>query len=824
MSEETPQFDETMEVVDLESRWKLGKVLGKGAMGEVLLATDTRLERKVAVKRMLGSEVTNATSVQRFLTEAKSIAALNHPSIVQIYDYGQTKDGPYLIMEYVEGGSLADRCESGRLAKADAISLTSQLCSALVAAHTASIIHRDIKPANVLLTRDGIPKLTDFGLAKPIAADTSMTAAGSVLGTPKYMSPEQVRGRPVDHRSDLFSLGIVLYEMLTGTTPFSGASLGDVFDRILNQQVPLLAEQGVKDASDIDTLLQKCLAKNPDDRYSDPTGFLQDLQQLQSGVLPGSGVALTVPAAPAAVAGLDQTMEVAGDGTSISSSADVIRDSDVVILAAAVDDHPITPGTDGWVTKLTEHVQVRLQQLSGQDLRVTKLTNIPNSDEGWDAIEPALEKLDAVICVLSPAFLQTIPAHQFMEHFAAKSISSGGPVVDSRSRFLKVVKTPVAESEMPSTLRSRVSGLMDYSFFEEDPDSSRVSEFDERFGAEANQKYYSRVYDVCQELWPVIKTLKQRSGALVQSAVTDGDTKTIYLAQTTSDLAGEAEKIRRELIGRGHKVVPSQPLSMVGDELLPQVTDYLSESSLSIHPVGKSYGIVPEGESESLVAIQNRLAAETTQAGDLDRVVWIPRDMEIVDERQQDFLQGLKTAPDLYAGAEIIQGQLSGLKEYVLDRLKPNTPKAGNETSGDAGDQPLRVYLICDERDEEAVEVVEDFLFDQGLEISLPAFGAEEEEAAETHRENLVDADAVLIYYGAARHSWVDIKVRNLMKARGYGRTSDISLQAVYVAPPIDRRKERFRSHTAQVIQGSEPFDGAVLEKFVDAIKASRQS
>ena len=120
--------------------------------------------------------------------------------------------------------------------------------------------------------------------------------------------------------------------------------------------------------------------------------------------------------------------------------------------------------------------------------------------------------------------------------------------------------------------------------------------------------------------------------------------------------------------------------------------------------------------------------------------------------------------------------------------------------------------------------MLEDFLFDQGMEISLPAFGAEEEEAAEAHRENLVDADAVLIYYGAARHSWVDIKVRNLMKARGYGRTSDISLQAVYIAPPIDRRKERFRSHTAQVIHGSEPFDGSVLEEFVDAIKSSRQT
>jgi formylglycine-generating enzyme required for sulfatase activity/serine/threonine protein kinase len=215
----TGDADLDMEIVDL-SRYEVQETLGKGGMGEVLLATDTRLNRKVAIKRMLGDAVKSQTAVKRFLTEAQSIAALNHFNIVQIHDYGRDKDGPFLIMEYVGGGSLLDKCGEGALPLEEAIELTCQLCDGLEMAHDAGIIHRDIKPANILLTTDGLPKLTDFGLARQDTGDTGQTMAGAVLGTLDFMPPEQRRdATETDARSDLWALAATLYQMVTGEPP-----------------------------------------------------------------------------------------------------------------------------------------------------------------------------------------------------------------------------------------------------------------------------------------------------------------------------------------------------------------------------------------------------------------------------------------------------------------------------------------------------------------------------------------------------------------------------------------------------------------------------
>ena len=252
-------FDDGMEVVDLSARYTIEGTLGKGGMGEVLLATDTRLERKVAIKRMLGDGAKSRTAVSRFISEAKAIAKLDHDNIVDVYDYGRSSDGPFLVMQYVDGGSLLDRCQAGALPVEEAVDLTCQICDALTKCHDAGVIHRDIKPANILMTGDGSPRLTDFGLVKEDMIDGGQTAAGAVLGTLDFMPPEQRKDAAlVDARSDLWALGATLYQMVSGRSP-----------KIIKfSQVP----QALQD------VLEKALEDEKDDRYQTAREFKEALQ------------------------------------------------------------------------------------------------------------------------------------------------------------------------------------------------------------------------------------------------------------------------------------------------------------------------------------------------------------------------------------------------------------------------------------------------------------------------------------------------------------------------------------------------------------------
>ena len=237
---------------------------------------------------------------------------------------------------------------------------------------------------------------------------------------------------------------------------------------------------------------------------------------------------------------------------------------------------------------------------------------------------------------------------------------------------------------------------------------------------------------------------------------------------------------------------------MLARDVETVVRDCLAKCTIAIHLLGQRYGVTPEDSSESLPAWQVRLTAEPACRPDLQRLIWMPGG-ESADERQRAFVLRVQEDPALHHRAEVIEGNLNLLKKDLIRRLAPpeEKPKAAVPAKSPGGAPKL--YLICDPKDEPAVEPLEDYLFGQGLEVMLPAFDGDDADAAALHQDNLLTCNAVLVYYGAAPKAWVDIKLRELLKATGYGRPAPIAIQAVYVAPPDDRRQERFQSHQAGV-------------------------
>jgi beta-lactam-binding protein with PASTA domain/predicted Ser/Thr protein kinase len=263
-------------------RYRVVRKLGGGGMADVYLCEDRTLGRHVALKVLLQRYHGDATFVERFRREAKAAAGLNQANLVSIYDWGELGGTYYIVMEYVEGETLKEYIRrQGRLSGSEAVRVSLQLLAALEFAHRNGIVHRDIKPQNVMLDREGNAKVTDFGIAR--AGDSGMTEAGSILGTAQYLAPEQAQGQRVDARSDLYSVGIVLYEMLTGTVPFKGDSAVTVALKHVNEMAPEPAQLVPGLPYALNQIVLKAIAKAPADRYQTAAQFARDLHSAQIG-------------------------------------------------------------------------------------------------------------------------------------------------------------------------------------------------------------------------------------------------------------------------------------------------------------------------------------------------------------------------------------------------------------------------------------------------------------------------------------------------------------------------------------------------------------
>ena len=366
-----------------------------------------------------------------------------------------------------------------------------------------------------------------------------------------------------------------------------------------------------------------------------------------------------------------------------------------------------------------------------------------------------------------------------------------------------------------------LQGSLGYEFYEYDQARNRAKEFSSEIVPARDIRYWEKLDDLAYDIKQLIETLRHSAGPASAPASTPVSTSaaTIYLAETTSDLTEQRDKIKRELQQHGHIVLPDKGLPLVGQAFKQEVTDCLSRSQLSVHLIGEHYGIIPEGESRSVIELQNELAA--IEGSRLQRVIWMPVGLQPQSELQQKFVNQLRLGLSSQQGTDLLETKLEDLKTVIQEKLtRPDKPQAASATSsnGDAAS----VYLICDKQDMDSVKPIEDYLFDKGLDVTLPAIEGDETQIIQDHKDNLMMCDAVMIYYGRAGELWLRMKQRELQKVAGYGRTEPLTAKAIYITGPPTDSKERIRDHDALVIKNYEAFSPERLQSFLERVQRAR--
>jgi len=484
---------------------------------------------------------------------------------------------------------------------------------------------------------------------------------------------------------------------------------------------------------------------------------------------------------------------------------------DIFISYAHIDNKTRTKDQEGWIARLHQDLDLRLNQLLGEKPKIWRDNRLGGSDYFNEVILNALVKTAILVSVLSPRYVKSEWCIKEGEEFINAAEQNIGFRINNKARILKVIKTPLLigdhiDKELKSLdnldeeLKSRgekfcaeIRQLLSYEFFEVDPVTGHPREFMD-FSGKFEREYWEKLEDLAYEIRQLLEILKTQQPPPASGV-------TVYLAETTSDLRAERDQIRRELLTRGHTVLPDRPLPLFGPELENLVRENLERCNLSIHLIGGHYGILPENANRSIVELQNVLSIERSrQVPNFSRLIWLPIHLLAKDERQKAFVTNLQDNPGLQRGDDLLQTTLEDLKTTIQDKLKSIQNQSEGSNSEGEDDGITRVYLICAQRDLDDTVPLDNYLYDQGFEVLLPLFEGDEADVTGKHQENLRICDAVLIYYGHANEAWLWRKVSDLRKASGYGRSTPIPVKAVYVTSPEDRHKARYRSREVDAV------------------------
>ncbi|MEZ5319193.1 MAG: DUF4062 domain-containing protein [Vicinamibacterales bacterium] len=522
---------------------------------------------------------------------------------------------------------------------------------------------------------------------------------------------------------------------------------------------------------------------------------------------------------------------------------------DAFISYAHLDNVELVEGRKGWVANLHRALEVRVAQLLGKPPQIWRDPKLSGNDLFEASILDRLRRVAILVAVVSPRYLKSEWTIRELEEFRVAAEAQGGLRVQDKARIFKVLKTPVPLDRLPDSLR----GLLGYEFFRLDPESGKIRELDEIFGSEAHRDFWLQLDDLAHDVCALLEMLEREDAnraAASSAALTGGaparaasqaaarpaaapgpaaTTNAVFLAETTSDLREYREAVRRDLQQSGLVVLPDRPLPFVAAEAEALARDQLAMCRLSIHLIGRHYGVVPEGSDRSLIELQHELATERSQSAPLARLIWIPEGLSVDDDRQRRVLDRLRMDPRVGTEADLLETYFEDLRTTIQDWLRrpaPAPPAAADATTpverADADDEPPRLYLVADERDVARLDPWADALFDQGLEVLRPVYEGDEREIREYHEENLATCDGVLIFYGSGSEAWVRRKLRDVQKAPGYGRTKPRPAVGICLVGPRTPEKERFRTHEATVIPQWDGVGADGLRPLVEALKKPR--
>jgi hypothetical protein len=529
-------------------------------------------------------------------------------------------------------------------------------------------------------------------------------------------------------------------------------------------------------------------------------------------------------------------------------------EGDAFISYAHLDNVELVEGRRGWVANLHRALEVRVGQLLGKSPHIWRDPKLSGNDLFAEALIEKLKQVALLVTVVSPRYLKSEWTIRELTEFWRAAEEQGVVHVNNKARVFKVLKTPVPLDRTPPELRT----LIGYEFFKVDPDTGKVRELDEVFGAEAQRDFWLKLDDLAHDIVALLEAMENpeqaaadaraaaaasaqaaasapmpmggaaaavtrpSGGASSQPAPSAGGKDVVYLAETTSDLREQREAIRRDLQHHGFTVLPDRTIPHVVEEATAAIMDDLGRARMSIHPIGRNYGLVPEGGSQSLVELQHELATLRSCQGAFARLLWVPAGLEVDDSRQQQLIERLRLDPRISDSADLLETYFEDLRTMMQEWLRKDrtpiaVPAAG---AGTAGAATTMVYLVAEQRDAALLGAWVDGLFAQHLEVVPPIFEGDEAEVREYHEDNLANCDGVLILYGAANELWLRRKLREIQKAPGYGRTKPPPPIAVCLVGTRTPEKERFRTHEATVVPQWDGFSVEPLQPFIARLKA----